>query len=402
MSLVFPFALPTTGNLALSTHLRSIDYQPIVMNADATRAAVRDSLKRAKRADSPDTLGVIKTLEEYIPYLFTIIDGLEKGDFDLITEVSPSWRMPLRTSRSQINVVEAPRVEIMGLEYERGMILITYALSLIVQSDKVIQAISEASQNEDAANQPWKQATSYLLKAESVLSYLANTPPAIEQQEDTSIPIDLQPTTISGLSNLVKGSLHLLILLKSSSASSAVSPGLLSRISIYTTERFSSALQLLQPSATTKHDKMKAKVGFSDSLTNWLINAQAYSTASAYRYMAVESAKNNQVGRAIGLLDLSSQTLASMKKSKKDSERLISLGQQVKSDVDTLYQSYKAENDRLAFQKIPDLKELQHNWPSGREATTLKPPWSPPTSLLRDYNQRIPAPGSSTSSSGYY
>lgn len=389
MSVVFPFALPTTGNLVLSSHVRSIDYQAIVTNADSARAAVRDVLKRAKRASSPDTLGVIKAIEEYIPYLFTIIRGVDGGsEFDFITEITSTWRMPLRTSRAQINVIEAPKVEVMGFEFERGMVLLTYALALIVQSDKVIQVSSD-----DEEQTPWKQATSYLLKAESVLSYLSSSPPAIEQQQGNNTPIDLQSTTISGLSNIVKGSLHLLILYKSfNDPSSMTSAGLLSRIAIYATERFSSASQLLQK----PQSKMKAKVpGFSDALTTWLANAQAYTTASAYRYMALESSEKSQVGRALGLLSLANDTIGSMK-NRKESEAIFSMGRRLKADVDALHQKYKAENDRLTFQTIPDLKELKYNWPSGREATTLRPPWSPPQSLVRDYTT------SNVQHSGYF
>lgn len=390
MSVVFPFALPTTGNLVLSSHIRSIDYQNIVTNADSVRAVVRDVLKRAKRASSPDTLAVIKAIEEYIPYLFTIIQGVDGGsEFDFITEIISTWRMPLRTSRAQINVIEAPKVEVMGLDFERGMVLLTYALALIVQSDKVIQTSSE----DDQEQTPWKQATSYLLKAESVLSYLASAPPAIEQQQGNNTPIDLQSTTISGLSNIVKGSLHLLILYKSfNDPASTTSAGLLSRIAIYATERFSSASQLLQK----PQSKMKAKVpGFSDALTVWLVNAQAYTTASAYRYMALESYEKSQVGRALGLLLLANDTVGSMK-NRKESEAIFFMGQRLKADVDALHQKYTAENDRLTFQKIPDLKELKYNWPSGREATTLRPPWSPPQSLIRGYTT------SNVQHSGYF
>jgi hypothetical protein len=390
MSVVFPFALPTTGNLVLSSHVRSIDYQSIVTSADGARAAVRDVLKRAKRASSPDTLAVIKAIEEYIPYLFTIIRGVDgSSEFDFVTEVTSTWRMPLRTSRAQINVIEAPKVEVMGLEFERGMVLLTYALALVVQSDKVIQT----SSSEDEEQTPWKQATSYLLKAESVLSYLSSSPPAIEQQQGNNTPIDLQSTTISGLSNIVKGSLHLLILYKSfNDPVSTTSAGLLSRIAIYATEKFSSASQLLQK----PQSKMKAKVpGFSDALTTWLVNAQAYTTASAYRYMALESSEKSQVGRALGLLSLANDTIGSMK-NRKESEAIFSMGQRLKTDIDALQQKYKAENDRLAFQKIPDLKELKYNWPSGREATSLRPPWSPPQSLVCGYTT------SNVQHSGYF
>lgn len=64
MSLCYPFTLPTTGNLSFS-QLRTVEYKQLLLEADGRRALVRDTLKKAKRANSPDLIAIIHVREPF-------------------------------------------------------------------------------------------------------------------------------------------------------------------------------------------------------------------------------------------------------------------------------------------------------------------------------------------------
>lgn len=58
MSLCYPFALPTTGNLVFN-QIKTVEYRQLLLEADTKHALVRDTLKKAKRSDHPDIVGII-------------------------------------------------------------------------------------------------------------------------------------------------------------------------------------------------------------------------------------------------------------------------------------------------------------------------------------------------------
>ncbi|CAN6608125.1 hypothetical protein TRVA0_003S04038 [Trichomonascus vanleenenianus] len=378
MSVSFPFPLPTTGILNLSEYYRSIDFQQVILNSDGARAAVRDALKSAKRAQNPDILGIVKAIEEYLPFVMTI-----SGDHGQFLEpvgsqqLAASWRMPLKTSKAQIHIIEAPRVELTSFEFERGMVLLTYALALMALAEK-------AMARKESGSDRYKLANAYLGKAQSVLVYLSAHPPNMD-----NVPVDLQNSSISGLISLLQGSLHLLILYKSLEEEASTSPSLLSRVAIYAAEKFRSSLQLFTGSKKTGSDALRA----------WLNTAHNYCMASAQMYMAIDTSSRNNIGQAVGLLELASETLSIKKHTKilskdKDLEKLEDHAQLLKAKIDETLDYNRAENDRITFQPVPSVKDLkeQQNWPSGREVTAAKP-WNVPKSLIEgsDRNEDYPS-----------
>lgn len=197
---------------------------------------------------------------------------------------------------------------------------------------------------------------------------------------------------------MIGGALHLLVIYKSlpspDSAEKPPSPSLMSRISIYALEKFSAALSLLPPSLKN------------DNFENWIRDAKLYSTAVAERFMAVERESKGDVGAAIALCMAGRAEIkpgpAILKKSsrlsmpKRSSSSISadgtfsgeSLGdikesmKRLRSELETMERDYRAQNDRLSFQKIPDIKDTKRNWPSGREVVAVKGEWTPPASLI--------------------
>lgn len=389
MSVVYQFILPTTSALLFTDFYKSDTYQYVLNEASSTRSLVRDSLKRAKRADNQDVLAVIKAIEDYLPSLFSILDNERfQGDekiFYSIGAITPSWRMPLRASQSQISMLEAPKVTLQSLEGEKGMVLMTYAMAYMLQADKVIShpvTRDPTNLSQNTAADQWKQATSFLLKAQSILNYLTTYPLSL-----SDYPLDLQTNTLNGLASIASGSTHLLILYKSFSeemeslSKPSTSPGLLCRVAVFAAEKFGSALQMIYTSGSTS-STLKAKLNSKsigpgkESLQTWLNSARHYCLASAQRFMAMELSEKNQIGYAIAYLNASLDSLSHMKNQRKSSSD--DLVQKFKTNVEQLLQKYTAENNRYFFQPVPKSKEFDNNLPSGRQIMSPQGPWSPP------------------------
>jgi hypothetical protein len=85
----FDYTLPTTGAVSFSAFIST---PPVRLNAPLAEAAahrgrLRDILKRLKRADDKDILAVIKIIEDYLPYLFSVDHCLDHGIFVLDKEI---------------------------------------------------------------------------------------------------------------------------------------------------------------------------------------------------------------------------------------------------------------------------------------------------------------------------
>ncbi|KAK9322618.1 hypothetical protein V1517DRAFT_323017 [Lipomyces orientalis] len=401
MSVIFPFPLPTTGAFSFCNCISSTEHYQLLADADVHRARVRDVLKRAKRRNIQDMLEVVKAIEDYIPYAFTIKTGLETGDLLLDAEIVTSWRLPLTGSHKHL--VENQRVQVPTIYFEISMALLTYALSLLSLGEETYQVSN--------SEEKWKQATAHLLSAQALLIYLSTHP----LQLGSTPPLDLYPSTLTPMINVISGSLHLLVIYKSlpSATSSASKPppaSLMSRISIYALEQYSAALSLLPTSLRN------------DELQDWVRDAKSYVSAVVQRYMAVERESKGDVGSAIAFcvaartelkggsaaeilkssskllhkkpnISFSSSSSASSSRSSgggggggggggKQKDGIQDNIRALRSELDELENNYRTQNDRLTFQKIPDAREIKRNWPSGREVVAPRSEWVPPKSLV--------------------
>ncbi|KAK9466914.1 hypothetical protein V1512DRAFT_207338 [Lipomyces arxii] len=362
MSIVYSFALPTTGVFSYSQCISSSDYYQLLADADTHRARMRDVLKRAKRKNVQDVLEVVKVIEDYIPYAFTIKTGLETGELLLDTEIVTSWRLPL--SAEKIHVVEAKRVQMPTIYFEVSMTLLAYAVSLLALAEEVYAAGSQDR---------WKHCTTHLLAAQSVLLYISTH----QMELSSPAPIDLQPLTLAPLLNLISGSLHLLILYKPSTTSAA----LLTRVAIFALDKFTAA-NSLAPSQL-----------LNTGLDHWLRDAKTLTTGLVQKYMAIDREAKHEVGSAIALCAsaradlkpnlktklLAKPSMLSLDKDKEDDATgLQTTIKGLRRELEELEANYKAQNDRVMFQKIPDAKDVKRNWPSGREVVTLRGEWIPP------------------------
>lgn len=363
--------------------IQTVEHRQLLLILDEKRARVRDALKRAKRADNPDILGVINSVEEYLPYLFTVIESLETGELRLSSSVPEfSWRLPMKSAVHARHVVEPPRVEVSSLDFEKGMVLFTYALALTTFAENVLKQTTDNAEK-------WKLITNRLMKAESVLRYLAEQ--NINLSPGCSDILDLHPSTIFALITLISGSLHLAIIYKAQ-AQDSQSPSLLSRVALFAAEKFGTASQLFSgsiSSGTGSKHKILATFLPNNAVSQWLKEARSFSIAFAEKYMADTSQAKGQVGLAVAYAQHAKEVLSSVDGTKYLQPMVGSL----KTVIEERLVLFTAENDRIAFQPVPSSAEVEQNWPSGREVISAQSPWNPPQNLLhaRD-GYRSPAP----------
>lgn len=314
-------------------------------------------------------------------------------------------------SSAKNNIIEPPRVEVASLDYEKGMVLFTYALALIYTAEStLIKPSSTGSSQANQTNDKWKQITVCLVKAESIFRYLLEQD--FSSNPEVSQVVDISPTVLGALISLISGSLHLTAIYKAQEQKNTSSPSFNSRVALYASEMFSSAFQMFSSvSATTvlsnsSHNALSS--GTSSSSTNekkrfhiptsgikqltsespllsWLESVQKYCISSAEVFMAQTSYKKNEVGLAIGHLLGARTSLQSIdKKFLQQQKQYDSIGgvAHLKNSIDDLLRNYQAENDRISFQPIPTPEEVKQKWPSGREIAPKQAAWTPPQSLL--------------------
>ncbi|RUP48718.1 hypothetical protein BC936DRAFT_144111, partial [Jimgerdemannia flammicorona] len=136
----YPYALPTTGSISFADYFVDPgDYANEISEATALRGRLRGVLKEAKREDDEarDLVRIMKTIEDYLPYLVGIIACLETDTLKLKKEIEFSWRSTLGTSVLK----QTQRIECKGIYYELIFTLLTYgytsslwATSLLAQS----------------------------------------------------------------------------------------------------------------------------------------------------------------------------------------------------------------------------------------------------------------------------
>ncbi|KAI9323247.1 hypothetical protein BX666DRAFT_34235 [Dichotomocladium elegans] len=145
----YSYSLPTTGAMSFVDFLGNAEsYSTEISDATAQRGRVRTVLKDLKKEpqDTRDYRHIINTLEDYLPYLVSILNCLESGDLVLKKNIETSWRSTLSDHIIHTGS-NAPRIVCSGIYYELVFVLMTYAYAKSMQSLdylKVIQGDNNA------------------------------------------------------------------------------------------------------------------------------------------------------------------------------------------------------------------------------------------------------------------
>ena len=318
----YPFSLPTTSNLVFSDYLKSYTHPSLILAATTHRFLVRSALKRHKRlaseAQSQNISAVASALDQYIPYVLALDEGLsgkpvndEEIDVILEKEIEVEWRP---ANASIVAGSDAKRVKGNGLDYEIAYILCTRAFVETWLARIALRPLySGVALSLEQRKTAIVKAKDHLLNAESWHKYLSTR---IVDSQKPSAAVDIKSSTQSALSALALAEATLLVILSQDPYPAAsvqerdksdmewmykapeipkVRASLCGRLAVRAAEYCEDASSLLASNTTKPR-------GSNDQLLKYLQNLQMSSKAKACRFFGIEAEMSGKVGEGISWL----------------------------------------------------------------------------------------------------
>ncbi|KAI0042676.1 hypothetical protein FA95DRAFT_1525170 [Auriscalpium vulgare] len=395
---IFAFELPTTGSLSFADYFDNGPYSYTARLSEATqaRANLRALLKESKHVDGDkDYLRLVKTLEEYLPYLYSIINCVASGDLIQKSEPVFSWR----TTLSAHIFSASPRLSLPSLPAELTFSLHTLAFALSNLARHTVSALgsyeherglSEAERV--AKDERLAFAVSLLCRASGLWAHvgegvLADAERNEKWMQGVERPPEVRKDVALALSKLALSAAQALAirkLLTKSAYDTTVSPGpplpkshpspaLLAKLHLEAAALCGSAHALLTPSSSAQSEVIQPLRQFS-------AGGAAVHLALAHKWLGVAASG----GEAVGYLTWAKSELEDQKdgggrkSGGKDEGKEGRKGRRDRvleelNSVTEFLRHYKKLNDTLSFQPVPSQAELQARVPAGRMAVAIKP-----------------------------
>ncbi|KAK5126973.1 hypothetical protein LTR85_008331 [Meristemomyces frigidus] len=216
----FPFALPTTSSVLLSDCFESATHPSLPLAATTQRSVLKDALKKHKRLSPREKVAHLPTVQRavtgYIPYLSALNAaagfgdvGLERVDLGVKRPLQVEWRTTLSAT---LPGREPPRPQLIGLHHEIAFTFSTLAYVQTLLARTQLRMLFEATViSADQRTSAITAAMKHLLEANSIHNYLLSLP-SVSAAKDA--PIDIQPSTISGLASLALAEATLIVVSK--------------------------------------------------------------------------------------------------------------------------------------------------------------------------------------------
>lgn len=350
--MVYNFNLPTTSHLSFQNYIYSSTHPSLPQTASTARHALRIALKTHKRLSARERENnlqvVLNALNEYIPYLFAINDGLsgrgvrpagggeeENIDIALKEEISVEWRPVLVSSLSSILKSAAAtgtgnsgnnRIRGRGIDFEVAFVVGTlgYVLSNIARVTvlKVLYASTTPTADQKAV--AMQNATRLLLQAGSAHTLLARSftvSDEVATMQDNNVP-QLNTTVQTALASLALAEATLLAVLKDDAYTFAciqarnpndkewmvrapkipkVRALILARVCVRSAEHAEQALSSLGSVGASRNGSTTvAKID--EDLVKYVQNVIKVSRGKACRFFGVDAELSGKVGEAIAWL----------------------------------------------------------------------------------------------------
>lgn len=355
--MVYNFNLPTTSHLSFQNYIYSSTHPALPQAASTARHALRIALKTHKRLSprerETNLQVVLNALNEYIPYLFAINDGLsgkgikpagsggveaENIDITLKEEIIVEWRPVLVSSLSSILKSAAAagtvngaknRLRGRGIDFEIAFVIGTlgYVLSNMARVAvlRVLYAPTTPTADQKAA--AMQNATRLLLQADSAHTLLAKSFTMSEEVATTrenTIP-QLNTTVHTALASLALAEATLLAVLKDDAYTFAciqarnpndkewmvrapeipkVRALILARLCVRSAEHAEQALSGLGSVGASRNGGTteSAAARIDEDLVKYVQDVIKVSRAKACRFFGVDAELGGKVGEAIAWL----------------------------------------------------------------------------------------------------
>lgn len=418
----FPFTLPTTSSVLLTDFFTSDTHPSLPLTAATKRSVVKDALKKFKRLsprDRPGNLPAVRdALLSYLPYLLAINDAagfrnVESESVELQTTqpLQVEWRSTLSTS---IPGREPPRSRLVGLHREVAFVISTLAYVHTLLARSALRVLSDSSMSPSPEERTAAVATGmkHLLDAHSLHKFLVSSPPIAAGGSDA--PIDIQPSTVSGLAALALAEANLIVLAKDDPYTAAIADSrseqntdwmykapsipkvrahLYARISLAAAEHASQAGGLFSQSGSA----------LDDELIKYVTDVRRTARGKAARFLAIDADLSGKTGEAIAWLQgarrelgVTSQLDDGKRKGfrglkqtwqERREDRRAQVGGEWGLDagrfeetrvVEMLETKWNKENDTMNVQVVPPFEPLLAGMPSGRDYHKSVPDYVPP------------------------
>ncbi|CAI2166098.1 17868_t:CDS:2 [Funneliformis geosporum] len=379
MSFIYP--LPTTSTISWSDFLLDEDnlYLNRISEATAQRGVVRATLKEAKKTEGPkDYTKILKTIDDYLPYLFGIIDCLEGGQLKLKKEIETSWSCTLSDSVLK----KKPHVLCKGIYYELIFVLLTYGYAYADWATSIIE-----NDKNDKNDLRLRQAADLLYKAGGIFAYIGEQVCPKWDKKSVSKPSDVLmeiPTSMSKIALADANSIAIRKALMQQTSSS-----LLAKLAFGVSGHYEMANGLIK----SLKDPSKVCSDFRKYISNgtlfhqvclhlWVVSAIKIQSGSympiaalGKKFLAQDAYEHQQYGKAVGFITEAKDAFHLLTRSK-----LITISlhaTQEYEEVKNLHTIYVNYNNRVAYEEVPTKADLQALIPCGRvlqELTKYDPP----------------------------
>ncbi|CAG8439755.1 528_t:CDS:10 [Funneliformis mosseae] len=332
-------------------------YLSRISEATAQRGVVRATLKEAKKNGPKDYTKILKTIDDYLPYLFGIIDCLEGGQLKLKKEIETSWSCTLSDSVLK----KKPRVLCKGIYYELIFVLLTYGYAY---ADWATSIIERQGQN-DKNDLRLRQAADLLRKAGGIFAYIGEEVCPKWDSESVSKPYDVVmeiPTSMSKIALADANSIAIRKALMQQTSSS-----LLAKLAFGVSGHYEMANGLI------KSLKDPSKV--CSDFRKYVSHGTLFHQALGKKFLAQDAYVHQQCGKAVGFITEAKDAFHLLTRSK-----LITIAlhaTQEYEEVKNLHTSYVNYNNTVAYEEVPTKADLQALIPGGRvlqEFTKYEPP----------------------------
>lgn len=344
----FPFTLPTTSAFSFSTFFTSDTHPSLPLAASTYRGVLRDTLKKHKRLPpserSPHLASVLLSLNNYIPYLLAVDDGLgsksvagEEVDVVLKSTPTSEWRPTL--SEAAVPGREMARLKIQSLEYETYFVLSTLAYTYTLLSRVSLHPLyssATASPSTEQRTLAITTATKHLLQAASIHDYLSTR----SDQVSSAPPcVDIAKSTFKALTSLALAEATLLAVLKDDPYPAAVAQDrnkndkewmikapeipkvrahLFARLCLAAAEHAANALSLFHTSSGAAKGKVDT------DLLRYVEDLRSTGRGKACRFFGIDSELGGQTGAGIAWLKAGMHELGLV--SKEEGKKGLSFG----------------------------------------------------------------------------
>ncbi|KAI7900737.1 BRO1 domain-containing protein [Cokeromyces recurvatus] len=354
----FPYSLPTTGSLSFADYLETTaPYSSEISDATAQRGRLRAVLKELKKENQStrDYQLLINIIEEYLPYLISIVNCIETKKLQLKKSIETSWRSTLSDHLIHTGS-NAPRISCIDIQYELIFVLMTYAYALSLQVN------NDLSKQEPATN----KMADMLNTAAGVFQFVANEVIPTWKQSPDNRPVETVREFPVALSKMALADAQS-ISINRALATNNVSKSLIAKLFIGVAGQYEMACSLI---STLNQD-------ISTELKKYLADGTLFYKALAKKYLAMDANDNQKMGQAVGFAreckaELNLIHHSSLSKPHIRKSAIAARAAKEKEAISELVSKYTMINNTVSYEPVPTRQELQKLIPGGRGLLELK------------------------------